>query len=127
PSMLETITPPAASLTTSLAENTPATIHEKALRTRGAQSRWAATPLANRIAIIANFRQSLVDRHDELCATLTQEVGKPLRQSSNEIKGVLARIDFFLEHTARTLQAETVCDDASQKLREEITHEPLGV
>src|ERR1043165_7745306 len=114
--MLEIINPADGSPITALAEDTPDTIAEKALRARAAQPAWAATPLATRSAPIAKFRQLLVERHDELAATLTQEVGKPIRQSSNEIKGVLARIDFFLEHTAQMLQAETVCDDATQKL-----------
>jgi acyl-CoA reductase-like NAD-dependent aldehyde dehydrogenase len=41
------------------------------------------------------------------------------------LKGLLPRIDFFLEETARTLKPEKVSADAA--MEERITHEPLGV
>ena len=64
---------------------------------------------------------------ETLARTLTNEVGKPIRQSRNELNGLLGRIDFFLAETARTLRDETVFADAGQKLEERISHEPLGV
>ena len=65
--------------------------------------------------------------HETLARTLTQEVGKPIRQSRNELNGLLTRIDFFLAESARALRDEKVFADAAQKLEERITHEPLGV
>jgi acyl-CoA reductase-like NAD-dependent aldehyde dehydrogenase len=125
--MLRIINPADGSLIEELRNDTPASIHEKAQRAREAQPAWAALPPATRIAAIAKFRQLLVARHNELCNILTREVGKPIRQSSNEIKGVLTRIDFFIDHVATVLEPETVFDDAKQKLQEQISHEPLGV
>ena len=60
-------------------------------------------------------------------ARLTHEVGKPIRQSRNELNGLLGRIDFFLAESARALRDEKVFADPAQKLEERITHEPLGV
>jgi acyl-CoA reductase-like NAD-dependent aldehyde dehydrogenase len=65
--------------------------------------------------------------HETLARTLTQEVGKPIRQSRNELTGLTARIDFFLEASAKALREEKVFADPEQKLAERITHEPLGV
>ncbi len=65
--------------------------------------------------------------HETLARTLTHEVGKPIRQSRNELNGLLGRIDFFLAESARTLRDEKVFANAGQKLEERITHEPLGV
>jgi acyl-CoA reductase-like NAD-dependent aldehyde dehydrogenase len=96
-------------------------------RAREAQPRWAATPIRKRLAAIARFRELVVERTDTLAHTLTQEVGKPIRQSRNELKGLLARLDFFLEESARALREVRVFTDAAQKLDERITHEPLGV
>ena len=39
----------------------------------------------------ASSARCVVDRLDELARTLTQEVGKPIRQSRNELNGLLAR------------------------------------
>ncbi len=40
---------------------------------------------------------------------------------------LLARLDFFVAESARVLRDEKVFADATQKLEERITHEPLGV
>ncbi|HEY5366403.1 MAG TPA: aldehyde dehydrogenase family protein [Casimicrobiaceae bacterium] len=94
---------------------------------RAAQPKWAALPQKKRLDTIRAFREQLVTRIDALAHTLTQEVGKPIRQSRNEINGLLARIDFFLAESARTLRDQTVHTDVAQKLEERISHEPLGV
>ena len=64
---------------------------------------------------------------ETLAATLTSEVGKPIRQSRNELNGLLGRLDFFLKEAPRTLRNETVLADVEGKLEERISHEPLGV
>jgi acyl-CoA reductase-like NAD-dependent aldehyde dehydrogenase len=94
---------------------------------RAAQPRWARLPIGKRIDAIRRFRELVVARHDALAHTLTQEVGKPIRQSKNELNGLLPRIDFFLEASARALRDQNVLADDAQKLREQISHEPLGV
>ena len=66
-------------------------------------------------------------RTEALARTLTQEVGKPIRQSRNELGGLVARLDFFIAESARALREQKVFVDAAQNLDERITHEPLGV
>ena len=107
--------------------DTPATIKRKFAAARAAQPRWAAMPLRKRVDTIGAFRERVVAEHDTLAETLTQEVGKPIRQSRNELRGLLARLDFFLEASPRVLRRENVHADSGQKLNERITHEPLGV
>ena len=94
---------------------------------RAAQPRWAATPMRRRIAAIGKFRDLVVARTEALATTLTQEVGKPIRQSRNELKGLVARLDFFIAASPRALREQKVFVDPAQKLEERITHEPLGV
>ena len=71
-------------------------VAEKMVRARVAQPRWAALTLAERQACIARFRAGVESGLETLAATLTAEVGKPIRQSRNELNGLLGRIDFFL-------------------------------
>ena len=94
---------------------------------REAQPRWAATPIRKRIVAIERFRELVVARTEALARTLTQEVGKPIRQSRNELGGLVARLDFFIAESARALREQKVFVDAAQNLDERITHEPLGV
>src|SRR5258706_8278354 len=95
------------------------------MQSRAAQPGWARTPLKKRFEAIARSRDFVAGESDRLARVLTAEVGKPIAQSRNELKGLLPRIDFFLEETARTLKPEKVSADVA--MEERITHEPLGV
>ncbi|MEP7330424.1 MAG: aldehyde dehydrogenase family protein, partial [Betaproteobacteria bacterium] len=96
-------------------------------RARAAQPAWARRSMRYRLAIMTKFRAMLVARIEELARTLTQEVGKPIRQARNEVNGLVSRIDFFLAATSSTLRDKKVFADAAGKLEERIAHEPLGV
>src|SRR5215472_8189118 len=110
-----------------LPEDSPAAVRQKYARARAAQPGWAATPIRRRIGAIVAFRERVTSMHETLAHTLTQEMGKPIRQSRNELKGLLPRLDFFLGQAARVLREEKVYADAGNKLEERISHEPLGV
>ena len=119
--------PATGALILRVAADGPREVAARYAAARAAQPRWAATPLRKRLATIAKFRELIVARTDALAQTLTQEVGKPIRQSRNELKGLLARLDFFLAESARALREQKIFADPAQKLDERISHEPLGV
>ncbi len=102
-------------------------------RARASQPAWARMPLRQRLAAIARFRELVVADSERLAKILSKEVGKPIAQARNELKGVLPRIDFFLEATAKTLRPKRVSGGkgerggAAPELEERISHEPLGV
>ncbi|MGZ5064126.1 MAG: aldehyde dehydrogenase family protein [Usitatibacter sp.] len=103
------------------------TVKAKYRQARAAQPAWARTPLKRRLAAIAAFRERVAAESEKLARILTSEVGKPISQSRNELKGVLPRIDFFLAETAKTLRPEKVSVDVQNSMEEKISHEPLGV
>ena len=122
------ITNPATGATLAdVAADSAKDVRAKYARARAAQPAWAAVPVARRLAAIRRFREILADRQPELARTLSLEVGKPIRQSRNELSGLAGRIDFFLEHTAKVLRDERVFADAQGRLEERIGHDPLGV
>ncbi|HVF62943.1 MAG TPA: aldehyde dehydrogenase family protein [Casimicrobiaceae bacterium] len=102
-------------------------VRKKYQRARVAQPAWAMRPIQQRLACIASFRDGIIAREEKLARTLTIETGKPIRQSRNELKGLVGRLDFFLKEAPRTLREETVLSDTDAKLTERISHEPLGV
>ena len=110
-----------------VAADNAAAVRRKYEVARAGQARWAQVPLRKRLDAIAKFRERIVAMQETLARTLTKEVGKPIRQSRNELNGLLARLDFFLGESARVLRDEKVYADAAPKLEERITHEPLGV
>ena len=119
--------PATGALILRVAADGPREVAARYAAAREAQPRWAATPMRKRIAAIEKFRELVVARAETLAHTLTQEVGKPIRQSRNELKGLLARLDFFIAESARALREQKIFVDPAQKLDERVTHEPLGV
>jgi acyl-CoA reductase-like NAD-dependent aldehyde dehydrogenase len=117
--------PATGQLTAELPADDAASVATKAAAARAAQPLWAQRPMAERKDCIVRFRALLVEQLDQLARTLTLDMGKPIRQARNEINGLTARIDFFLENVDSCVDLETVFLDGS--MAEEISHEPLGV
>ena len=124
---MKILNPATNTVVADVAEDSTAAVRAKYARARAAQPAWAATPIKQRLEVIGNFRDRITERLEELAQTLTREVGKPIKQSRNELNGLLGRIDFFLAEAARVLREEKVFVDTKQKLEERISHEPLGV
>lgn len=102
-----------------------ASVAAKARAARAAQPAWAAVPMADKLAIVQRFRAAVVAELEALALTLTQEVGKPIAQSRNELNGLLPRIDFFLEQAEGAVRDEHVFNGGG--MHEQIGHVPLGV
>ena len=124
---MKIVNPATGAVITDVVSDNATAVRRKYEAARAGQSRWAKVPIKKRLETIAKFRERVVAKHETLAQTLTSEVGKPIRQSRNELNGLLTRIDFFLAESARALHEEKVFVDTSQKLDERITHEPLGV
>ncbi len=124
-SMLTVRNPATGSTIAELPQDNEKSIAAKYGAARAAQPAWAALTLESRIGALRRFRDALTSDVDRLAAVLTSETGKPIRQSKNEIKNLPARIDFFLDATQATIAARDVHHAGG--MREQISHEPLGV
>jgi acyl-CoA reductase-like NAD-dependent aldehyde dehydrogenase len=124
---MKILNPATHAVVAEVAEDGATSIRAKYARARAAQPAWAALPLAKRLDRIRGFRARTIAMRDTLAKTLTLEMGKPIRQSRNELDGLLGRIDFFLAEASSVLREEKVFADAKTKLEERISHEPLGV
>jgi acyl-CoA reductase-like NAD-dependent aldehyde dehydrogenase len=126
--VLRVINPATQDVIAELPEDNAQTLPQKTRTARSAQPDWARTPLSDRLAAVRRFRDLLQSRRESLAATLTSEVGKPIRQSRNELNAMQARIDFFLEHTGEAIEDEVVhLAPGSPSMEERIHFEPLGV
>ena len=123
--MLKIHNPANGALVAELPADDAASIARKATAARAAQAAWAARPLAERVACAQRFRDAVAAERETLAATMTQETGKPIGQSRNELNGLLPRLDFFIAQAEATFAEEAVFDDAS--MRERIAHVPLGL
>ena len=100
-------------------------VSEKFQELLAAQPSWQQVLLSERVAILKKFGALLEKNIEHLASVLTSEVGKPLQQSRNEIKGGVARINWLTDHAANYLSNETMF--LEKGLEEKISYEPLGV
>ncbi len=119
--------PATGAVIANVASDNAAAVRRKYEAARAGQGPWAKVPIRKRLEAIAKFRERIVAMHETLSRTLTHEVGKPIRQSRNELNGLLGRIDFFLAESIHALREEKVYSDPKHGLDERITHVPLGV
>ncbi len=122
---LEIINPATEELITTLNTDTKESLEEKLLLLRSGQNSWKNTTLESRINIINRFSSLLENEIEELAATLSEEVGKPLQQARNEVNGARARIQWLTEHAAQYLSDETMSKVTG--MEEKIAYEPLGI
>lgn len=106
-------------------EDSVDTLVEKFRSLRSAQGQWLKTPLQQRVEILQTFSGLLEVNIESLCQVLTSEVGKPLQQSRNEIRGAQSRIKWLTDNASRYLSDEVMT--AGEGLEERISYEPLGV
>lgn len=124
---LEILNPATDELLRELPEDDAASVLAKVARARGAQRAWAATPWPERAVVVERFAALVEERLESLARVTTSEVGKPIAQSRNELRGLLGRLRFFLDATPAELADEVVHVDPAAGLEERIRHEPLGV
>ena len=117
--------PATGALITTLPADDAASVATRAAAARAAQPAWAAVPMAEKIAVMQRFRAALPAQIDTLAHTLTEETGKPVSLSRNEVNGLLPRIDFFMEQAEDAIRDEHVFDGGG--MHEQIGHVPLGV
>ncbi|MDQ3025668.1 MAG: aldehyde dehydrogenase family protein [Pseudomonadota bacterium] len=124
---LKVLNPATGKVAATLPADDAKSVSAKYARARAAQPGWARVRIKQRIAAIAKFRALVEAGTERLAQILTTEVGKPISQSRNELKGLLPRLDFFLEETAHALRTEKVSGARGSPMEERISHEPLGV
>ena len=124
---LKVTNPATGTLVATLPADDAKSVAAKYARAREAQPAWSRVPLKKRLDAIRKFRALVIADTEHLAQVLTAEVGKPISQARNELKGLLPRLDFFLDETARTLRPRKVSLDVGGSMEERISHEPLGV
>jgi acyl-CoA reductase-like NAD-dependent aldehyde dehydrogenase len=122
---MKIINPATEEIIKEVQEDTLQTVNQKFKLLGAAQPAWQEVPLTERVEILKRFSHLLDQNIETLAATLTDEVGKPLQQSRNEIKGAQARIKWLTDNSVKFLADEQMVVDNG--LEEKIVYEPLGI
>jgi acyl-CoA reductase-like NAD-dependent aldehyde dehydrogenase/uncharacterized protein YceH (UPF0502 family) len=124
PHSLEVRDPATGEVVRTVAVTEASEITQKVERARRAQPAWAARGYESRAGVLRAFR-TLLESESEDCAQLTtSEMGKPIRQARNEVRAVLERIEWNIEHAGDLIAPRVV---TKGDVEEQITCEPLGV
>ncbi|MDQ6903567.1 MAG: aldehyde dehydrogenase family protein [Bacteroidota bacterium] len=122
---MKIINPATEEIITGIAEDTKETIEQKFALLQAAQPAWHSIGLAQRVEVVKNFSVLLQEEIESLASTLTNEVGKPLQQSRNEINGACNRINWLAQNAEKYLSDEIITFE--EGLEETITYDPLGI
>lgn len=122
---MKIINPATGNLLSEVAMESEDSLLEKFLSLNEGQPRWQNTTIQDRLNVLARFGNRVQNDIDRLAEILTQETGKPIRQSRNEIKGANNRIEHLLQAGEKWLAPEVMEENGG--VRESIVYEPLGV
>ncbi len=122
---MKVINPATEELIQEVPEDNKTTIEGKFQLLKTGQPGWAGLGMQKRIQCIERFYGLLDEEKDELAKTLTNEMGKPLQQSYNELNGARNRIKFFIDNSVKWLADEWITTEGATK--EKISYEPLGI
>ncbi len=122
---MKIINPATEEIIAELAEDSKESLHEKLSSLRDGRPAWHKVPLDQRAGVLKKFSALLEKNIEQLAATLTSEVGKPLQQSRNEINGARARIQWLTDNAEKFLSDEIM--SSGNGMEERIVYEPLGV
>jgi acyl-CoA reductase-like NAD-dependent aldehyde dehydrogenase len=122
---MDIINPATEAVITSIADDNPSSLARKFELLKSAAKTWRQTTLQERIGILNKFYELLDEEKESLANTLTAEVGKPIKQSRNEINGARVRIKWMLENAEKYLADEWMT--LSETMKEKTVYEPLGV
>lgn len=84
---------------------------------------WAATPLAERCALMRRAGQVLRDWREDLAQLITSEMGKLIGESRAEVDKSALACDYYADHGPAFLADEVIATDAG---RSYIAWQPLG-
>ncbi|KAL2643869.1 hypothetical protein R1flu_011456 [Riccia fluitans] len=125
PRLFDVVNPATGIKIAELPDDSPQDVSEKLERLSGGQKWWNALPVHERRQTLERFNDLLRENLNSLAEILSTEMGKPIKQSKNEIRATVDRVRFYLSHYEKILEEQTVLE--TSRLKEKILYEPLGV
>src|SRR5688572_10618094 len=106
---MEIINPATEEIIATVDKDDRVSLVAKFMKLQSGQKRWEEeVSLSERVEILKKFSGLLREREVTLAETLTQEIGKPLYESVNELRGAQERIAFFLDQSLNFLSPKKV-------------------
>ncbi|KAF5340337.1 hypothetical protein D9611_007960 [Ephemerocybe angulata] len=126
-SLQTTITPHSQAPYVERTYPTPAELDAAIAAAAAAQPFWAATPLAQRIAIGRAFIKEFEAMKEEIPLELTLQMGRPVQQGPGEVRGLVERSNYMLDIAPTALADVSLADTDKPGFKRYIKRVPIGV
>lgn len=122
--MLTSINPATGETIKSYQPHTKEEIKNKLAQSLSAQQVWQSWTVAARAEGLKRMADKLEERLEACALLMTQEMGKPIAQSRNELKKCALNLRYYAEHGPAMIADEPVETEGSNSF---ISYQPLGV
>ncbi len=120
---LESINPYNGETLESLTPTTPEAIETAIAAAAETASVWAATPLAERCALLRKVADNLRDQSEALARVITLEMGKLIGEAQAEVEKCALVCDYYADNAEQLLADQSIASDA---WRSAMVYQPLG-
>lgn len=119
----ESINPATEEPISSIAQIDEAAIEKILARADLQSSRWSATPIPARTALLEKVANQLDEQRDNLAQIITNEMGKLYTEARAEVEKCAWVCRYYAENAAGFLADEEIPSDAGRSL---VAHQPIG-
>ncbi len=123
-SQIETINPATGKVIATYDNETPEQVSQKVKAAREALPKWRNLELSERTDYMRRLGRVMRKRREEYARVVTEEMGKPLRQSLAEIEKCSWVCDYYAEHAEVFLRDQIIPTEFRKSF---VSFEPLGV
>ncbi len=99
-------------------------VHKAVHRARFAFEKWRKAGVSERAAYLKKASAEFVRNRKALAETITEEMGKPIKESLKEVDKCADRLDYYAKNAEKFLDYEAVETEAKKSM---VCFEPLGV
>jgi acyl-CoA reductase-like NAD-dependent aldehyde dehydrogenase len=121
---IETINPATGKVIASYDNMSAEEIRQKVKNAKTGFEKWSKLDISERTPYIRSLGRTMRKNKDEYARLITEEMGKPLRQSTAEIDKCAWVCDYYAEHAESFLRDELIPTEFRKSF---VSFEPLGV
>ncbi|MEX0616281.1 MAG: aldehyde dehydrogenase family protein [Candidatus Woykebacteria bacterium] len=105
--------------------STASEIAENVKKAQATKEAWKELGVKKRVELMKPIVEEFEGRQGEVAQIITKEVGKPIRQSRDEVRGYIGDFKWFIENVESSLAEQVTFED--EKSLHKMVHEPSGV
>jgi acyl-CoA reductase-like NAD-dependent aldehyde dehydrogenase len=121
---IQTINPATGKVIASYDNETPEEVSRKVRTAREAFAKWKKTDLSERAELMRRLGRVMRKNREDYGRVVTEEMGKPIRQSLAEIEKCAWVCDYYAEHAEAFLRDQIIPTEFRKSF---VSFEPLGV